>query len=442
MKNNDSYFFSTYFDHLVNMKKDRGFFVTDNGSMHKFASHVLKVSLNGLSLTVISFTIVFLFHGVGGGLYCGTVLFRLSHLASKTPNMEVLTTLLVILTIIQPFICLHPVIIWSQDSQHNSTFLALIILIWFLPLGIHIVTKAVLNQGIQKCSQQQVNTADSGAESQVLKTNQHNSYVDSSAKNRIRSKIDTGLRKKSNKIGSNIETGSKNPKNQQKNCEKKRTAFLKFVDIGVQLMQLSFFLTSFTIITHHIVNTEFDLENSNLQDFVLPAIISVFVWMVSISYLLLSVILDESRKTSRLVFKDQNLEDARDRLRTSLRRRLTVMDGGRSFKARSLQRQAMFEAAAASRAKKGQTLPAGLDLSASLQGAKISRESTTVVNVKRPNKYTDLSASMKSTRSNLTSAPGAPQSHREDANAGIELLERGSPDFIETTSGNYYNKTE
>ena len=34
------------------------------------------MSMNGLSLTVMSFTIVFLFHGVGGGLYSGTVLFR------------------------------------------------------------------------------------------------------------------------------------------------------------------------------------------------------------------------------------------------------------------------------------------------------------------------------------------------------------------------------
>ena len=120
--------------------------------MHEFASQVLKVSLNGLSLTVVSFTIVFLFHGVGGGLYCGTVLFRLSHFASKTQNMEVLTTLLVILTIIQPFICLHPVIIWAQDSQKNSNFLLLIIMIWFLPLGIHIVMKAIMNQGVEKCS--------------------------------------------------------------------------------------------------------------------------------------------------------------------------------------------------------------------------------------------------------------------------------------------------
>ena len=68
--------FSTYFDKLVILEKNKGFFVTDNESMYGFASQVLKVSLNGLSLTVVSFTIVFLFHGVGGGLYCGTVLFR------------------------------------------------------------------------------------------------------------------------------------------------------------------------------------------------------------------------------------------------------------------------------------------------------------------------------------------------------------------------------
>ena len=68
--------FSTYFDHLVMLKEDKGYFITDNESMYEIGSHVLRVSLNGLSLTVTSFTIVFLFHGVGGGLFCGTVIFR------------------------------------------------------------------------------------------------------------------------------------------------------------------------------------------------------------------------------------------------------------------------------------------------------------------------------------------------------------------------------
>ncbi len=87
---------------------------------------------------------VFLFHGVGGGLYCGTLLFRLLHLRSRRSHMEILTTLLVILTVMQPFVCLHPVIVWSQDSRHNSTFLLLVMVVWFLPLGVHAMAKAAV----------------------------------------------------------------------------------------------------------------------------------------------------------------------------------------------------------------------------------------------------------------------------------------------------------
>ena len=68
--------FGTYFDELVVLKQNAGYFLTDNESMYEMGSYVLNISLNGLSLTVISFTIVFLFHGVGGGLFCGTVVFR------------------------------------------------------------------------------------------------------------------------------------------------------------------------------------------------------------------------------------------------------------------------------------------------------------------------------------------------------------------------------
>ena len=65
--------------------------------------------------------------------------------------------------------------------------------------------------------------------------------------------------------------------------------------------------------------------------------------------LLLFIVLEETRKeTPKLVFKDQNLESARNLLRQSLRRRLQSMDRAdgqrRSMKARSLQRQCMLEA--------------------------------------------------------------------------------------------------
>jgi len=66
--------FTTYFDELVTLKTDTGFFITDNEKMSNISKQVVQMSMNGLSLTVMSFTIVFLFHGVGGGLYSGTVL--------------------------------------------------------------------------------------------------------------------------------------------------------------------------------------------------------------------------------------------------------------------------------------------------------------------------------------------------------------------------------
>lgn len=375
--------FSTYFDDLVVLEQDKGYFITDNESMHSFMAHILKVSLNGLSLTVISFTIVFLFHGVGGGLYCGTVLFRLFHLHSKTSNMEALTTLLVILTIIQPFICLHPVIIWSQDSQHNSSFLLLIILIWFLPVCVHILVKAILSHGVQRCQDHINSSFDDQLESAA------NQVPEPPTKRKIEAKVDTGLKKRKTTAA-------------EVKCSTRKKAFLKFFDIVVQTMQLAFFLSTFTVVTHHIVNTEFTSDRRNLQNFVLPAIVSVFVWMVSTSYLLLSLVLDESRKSIRLVFKDQNLTAARTRLRTSLRRRLHDMDR-RSLKARSLQRQTMFEAAEIikKRNNKHATLPTNpseLDLSESLRGGQIGADKTTVVQVQKPrNKYSqDLCASSKS----------------------------------------------
>ena len=99
-----------------------------------------------------------------------------------------------------------------------------------------------------------------------------------------------------------------------------------------------------SLITHHIVKFEFEDEKGGLQDFVLPAIISVFFWMVSLSYLVLSLaVMDEEdhantgevgKRTSGgggdttaaaeappsnrgLYFTDQDLESARYALNSS-----------------------------------------------------------------------------------------------------------------------------
>ena len=65
---------------------------------------------------------------------------------------------------------------------------------------------------------------------------------------------------------------------------------------------------------------------------------------------------EETRKESpKLVFRDQNLDTARNLLRQSLRRRLQSVDradGRRFIKARSLQRQCMLEAVS-NRGKQG-----------------------------------------------------------------------------------------
>ena len=66
LSNTAAIIFTTYFEDLVALNADKGYFITDNESMRKFVTSAIKISLNGVSLTVISFTIVFLFHSVGG----------------------------------------------------------------------------------------------------------------------------------------------------------------------------------------------------------------------------------------------------------------------------------------------------------------------------------------------------------------------------------------
>ena len=60
------------------------------------------------------------------------------------------------------------------------------------------------------------------------------------------------------------EDGSPGSKFKDK-CNRRRKIFIQIFDLGVQVMQLLFFLITFSIITHHIINTEFNLERSNLQ---------------------------------------------------------------------------------------------------------------------------------------------------------------------------------
>ena len=87
---------------------------------------------------------------------------------------------------------------------------------------------------------------------------------------------------------------------------------MAIVDVTMQVVQLFLFLSTFSVVTHHIINMELDSEKQNLKSFVLPAIISVFVWMMSISYYLLSIVMNSSSHNSqRLVFNDRGHDRAR-----------------------------------------------------------------------------------------------------------------------------------
>ena len=224
-----------------------------------------------------------------GGLFCGTVLFRLSHIFTKRKNIEALTTLLVILTVIQPFICLHPVIIWSQDSNQNSTFLLLIIFIWLLPICVHVVTKAVVSPSVKWCK-----IVIDKKDASNVEPKETNCLNDRSTIAQERLKVysqpnGVGYSRSHTTNNAPVAIPDKNT------SPKRKEKLLRWMDLVVQIMQLSFFLTTFSIATHHIVRIEFSVgegrkeRRENLQDFVLPAIISVFLWMVSISFLLLSL---------------------------------------------------------------------------------------------------------------------------------------------------------
>merc|ERR1719334_2675197 len=102
---------------------------------------------------------------------------------------------------------------------------------------------------------------------------------------------------------------------------------MAIINMALQIGQLTIFLGSFSFITHYIIHTELVDKKQNLKNFVLPAIISVFMWMMSISYFSLELVLNPTTEVTPLVFQDH----ARKQLHASLRKKLQVMEkrGGR-----------------------------------------------------------------------------------------------------------------
>ena len=293
--------FSIYFDDLIQLSKNSDHFIMSNTKMQHISEDVLKVTLSGYSLTVMGFTITFLFHGVGGGLYTGTILYRILHSSSKKEklDLETLIALIIILTIIQPFICLHPVIIWSQDSNHSTKYLLQTICIWFLPLFFHILMRLVARQ----LTKSLIFHKKKKLAADVKKKTPAN-----------RSKMadrTTGYRQVLGKIPSivNLELGTSS-QNTDKKQQKERSLHWKNLNgklnVGIQVIELFLFIMTFSLLTDNIITTELDLKKKNLKKFVCPAIISMFMWMLNISYFLQDIALNTNYNKMPLIFRDKD----------------------------------------------------------------------------------------------------------------------------------------
>ncbi|CAM6054762.1 unnamed protein product [Sphagnum tenellum] len=140
---------------------------TENESMFNAANQTLSISLGGLSLTVVAFTIAFLCHSIGGGLFCGVAIYRLTH--SVSMNTDRLAKSMVVLTIVQPLVSLHPLIaflvaftvatnwIMRSEANHNSENplscivpLVIAVFIWMMCTSYVLLCLAMDNQPIEK----------------------------------------------------------------------------------------------------------------------------------------------------------------------------------------------------------------------------------------------------------------------------------------------------
>ena len=157
------------------------------------------------------------------------------------------------LSMIQPLICIHPVIIWSQASKSQSGFPLLVVFTWLLPLIIHAFNKVAVRY---------LRPIITGVEDLDAT---HSVFVD--------------------------------PTRKRGCCGMGPITF----DICLGVFEMVLILFSFTITTHYIVAKKFFAG----REFVVTAIVAVFFCMTSISYLILSIIMDGSKNKKRLIFQDQ-----------------------------------------------------------------------------------------------------------------------------------------
>ena len=70
-------------------------------------------------------------------------------------------------------------------------------------------------------------------------------------------------------------------------------------------IEMTLTLSSFVVVTYFILREEFFINRNNIRKFIISAVISVFILMALMSYLMLSIITEGSNNKPQLVFQDQ-----------------------------------------------------------------------------------------------------------------------------------------
>ena len=70
-------------------------------------------------------------------------------------------------------------------------------------------------------------------------------------------------------------------------------------------IEITLMLSAFVVVTHFILSEEFFIDKDSLRKFIISAVVSVFILMALMSYLMLSIVTQGSNDKPRLVFLDQ-----------------------------------------------------------------------------------------------------------------------------------------
>ena len=229
-----------YMDELMTLGS-AGNFLTDNPDFRPHTEKALQVSIMGASLSVTAFLTIFFLFSIGNGLFCGTIVFRLTHMNIPTFKLNQLTAFVVVLTMVQPFVCLHSTVVWAQKSEYNIEFLSLTIGLWFNPVASHFVVTPIIQSMI--------------------------ALIKKMAGKELSQEKDHGV--------------------------------VTFIDRFLHVVQLVLFLVTFWMATAKIIEMEFELASSNvrkLMTYGVVTVVAVFTWFTSASYFMLSIALAKAQK--------------------------------------------------------------------------------------------------------------------------------------------------